>query len=109
MIAAWGLFISPLRSCFSWYGLLQPPALLRYTENMAVKAIQQGQVWREESTGESFLVTKLYSEVFSQFAILRPADASAPDAETRRIKVSKTEQGMTLPGYVFTQDSNQEF
>jgi hypothetical protein len=76
---------------------------------MAVKAIQLGQVWREEASGQSFLVTKLYSEVFSQYAMLRPADASAPSAETRRIKVSKTPQGMLLPGYVFTQDSNQEF
>lgn len=76
---------------------------------MAVKAIQQGQVWREEASGQSFLVTKLYNEVFSQFAILRPADASAPNAETRRVKVSKSPQGMLLPGYVFTQDSNQEF
>jgi hypothetical protein len=76
---------------------------------MAVKAIQLGQVWREETSGQSFLVTKVYSEVFSQFAILRPADASAPTAETRRIKIFKTGQGLLLPGYVFTQDSNQEF
>lgn len=76
---------------------------------MAVKMIQLGQVWREETSGSSFLVTKVYNEVFSQFAMLRPADASAPTAETRRVKVSKTAQGLMLPGYVFTQDSNQEF
>jgi hypothetical protein len=76
---------------------------------MAVKAIQLGQVWREEASGQSFLVTKVYNEVFSQLAILRPADASAPDAPTRRVKVARTPQGMLLPGYVFTQDSNQQF
>jgi hypothetical protein len=76
---------------------------------MAVKLIQLGQVWREESSGQSFLVTKVYNEVFSQYAMLRPADVSAPTAETRRIKVLKSAQGLTLPGYVFTQDSNQEF
>jgi hypothetical protein len=76
---------------------------------MAVKTIQLGQVWREETSGNSFLVTKVYNEVFSQFAMLRPADATAPTAETRRVKVSKTAQGLLLPGYVFTQDSNQEF
>jgi hypothetical protein len=76
---------------------------------MAVKAIQLGQVWREEASGQSFLVTKLYSEVFSQFAILRPADASALTAETRRIKVAKTPQGLVLPGFIFTQDTNQQF
>jgi hypothetical protein len=76
---------------------------------MAVKTIQLGQVWREDASGQSFLVTKVYNEVFSLYAILRPADVSAPTAETRRIKVSKTPQGLLLPGYVFTQDSNQEF
>ena len=76
---------------------------------MAVKAIQLGQVWREEASGQSFLVTKLYNEVFSQVAVLRIADVTAPDAETRRIKVSRTAQGMLLPGYVFTQDTNQQF
>ncbi len=76
---------------------------------MAVNTIQLGQVWREEASGKSFLITKVYNEVFSQYAMLRPADASAPTAETRRIKVSKTAQGLLLPGYVFTQDSNQEF
>jgi hypothetical protein len=76
---------------------------------MAVKTIQLGQVWREEASGQSFLVTKVYNEVFSQFAMLRPADATATTAETRRIKISKTPQGMLLPGYVFTQDSQMEF
>jgi hypothetical protein len=76
---------------------------------MAVKAIQLGQVWREEASGQSFLVTNVYNEVFSQLAILRPADASAPDAPTRRVKVARTAQGMLLPGYIFTQDSNQQF
>jgi hypothetical protein len=76
---------------------------------MAVKVVQLGQVWREEATGQSFLVTKVYSEVFSQFAMLRPADASAPSVETRRVKISKTPQGLLLPGYVFTQDPQMEF
>jgi hypothetical protein len=76
---------------------------------MAVKSIQLGQVWREEASGQSFLVTKVYSEVFSQYAMLRPANRTAPDVESRRIKVSKTPQGAFLPGYVFTQESNMEF
>ena len=40
---------------------------------MAVKAIQLGQVWTQDATSKNFLVTKLYNEVFSQFAMLRPA------------------------------------
>ncbi len=76
---------------------------------MAVKALQLGQVWRHDETGKNFLVTKLYNEVFSQYAMLRPADATAATTDTVRIKVVKTADGATLPGYTFTQDSGQEF
>jgi len=75
---------------------------------MAVKSIQLGQVWRNDQSARNYLVTKLYSEVFSQFAILRPADSSAAQAETIRIKVQKNPEGALLPGYTFTQES-QDF
>ncbi len=72
---------------------------------MAVKAIQLGQVWRSDENGVNFLVTKLYNEVFTQYAILRRADANAATEETVRVKVEKTADGATLPGYTFTQES----
>lgn len=72
---------------------------------MAVKSIQLGQVWRSDQSGLNFLVTKLYSEVFTQYAILRRADANAAAEETLRVKVEKTADGATLPGYTFTQES----
>lgn len=72
---------------------------------MAVKAIQLGQVWRHDETGKHFLVTKLYNEVFAQYAILRHADASAAQNDTTRVKVAKSAEGAVLPGYTFTQDS----
>lgn len=75
---------------------------------MSVKSIQLGQVWRNDQSGENFLVTKVYSEVFSQFAILRHADANAANADTVRVKVQKGNDSVTLPGYTFTQES-QEF
>ena len=71
---------------------------------MSVKAVQAGQIWRDDASGTNFLVTKVYSEVFTQYAMLRPADCRAPEAETIRVKVSKSDDGMTLPGYTFTQD-----
>jgi hypothetical protein len=42
--------------------------------------------------------------VFTQYAMLRPAEKNAPDAETVRVRVVKTNAGATLPGYTFTQD-----
>jgi len=71
---------------------------------VAVKSIQLGQVWRSDSDGQDYLVTKVYSEVFSQFAVLRPAGITAPDAPTVRVKVNKAANGAMLPGYTFTQD-----
>ncbi len=75
---------------------------------MAVKTIQLGQVWRNDQSGETFLVTKLYSEVFTEYAMLRRADATAATGGTVRVKVRKSSDGATLPGYTYTQDA-QEF
>jgi hypothetical protein len=75
---------------------------------MSVKSIQLGQVWTNDQTGQNYLVTKLYSEVFAQYAMLRTADAAAAETDTVRVKVQKTADGATLPGYTFTQES-QEF
>ena len=71
---------------------------------MAVKSVQLGQVWRQDSSGQDHLVTKVYSEVFSQFAVLRPAEVTAPDAPTVKVKVAKSGEGVTLPGFSFTQE-----
>ena len=35
------------------------------------KSIQIGQIWRLEETGENWLVTKTYSELFTSYAVLR--------------------------------------
>jgi hypothetical protein len=75
---------------------------------MAVKSIQLGQVWRNDQTAQNFLVTKVYDEVFTQWAILRIADSTAAKTDTVRVKVQKSNEGASLPGYTFTQDS-QDF
>ena len=73
---------------------------------MAVKSIQLGQVWRKDDDGKDYLVTKVYSEVFSQYAVLRPAEVTAPDAPTVRVKVAKGAPGASLPGFTFTQEGS---
>jgi hypothetical protein len=75
---------------------------------MAVKSIQLGQVWRNDQTGQDYLVTKLYNEVFAQFAMLREANSNAAQADTVRVKVQKSSDSATLPGYTYTQES-QDF
>ena len=73
---------------------------------MAVKTIQLGQVWRKDDNGQDYLVTKVYSEVFSQYAVLRPAEVTAPDAPTVKVKVMKSTAGSALPGFTFTQEGS---
>ena len=73
---------------------------------MAVKSIQLGQVWRKDGDGQDYLVTKVYSEAFSQYAVFRPAEVNAPDAPTTRVKVAKGAQGASIPGFTFTQDGS---
>lgn len=77
---------------------------------MAVRALQLGQLWRRDASGDVFLVTKLYSEVFSQMAVLRRAPgAGVAEGETIRVKVMRNAAGASLPGYTFTQDGGMEF
>ncbi len=73
---------------------------------MAAKSIRLGQVWRNDADGQDYLVTKVYNEVFSQFAVLRPAEVNAPDAPTVKVKVAKAAVGVALPGFTFTQDGS---
>jgi hypothetical protein len=74
--------------------------------SMAVNSIQLGQVWRSDADGQDYLVTKVYNEVFTQYAMLRPAGITAPEAPTVRVKVAKSPQGASLPGYAFTQEGS---
>ncbi|MBI3894604.1 MAG: hypothetical protein HY313_01600 [Acidobacteria bacterium] len=72
---------------------------------MSVKKILLGQVWRKDGTTDTYLVTKLYNEVFSTYAVLRKIGGE----EILRIKVEKQSDGSTLPGYVYTQDTQENF
>jgi len=91
---------------FVTQAVIDAPNSCPYPEFMAVKSIQLGQVWRNDSDGQDYLVTKVYSEVFTQYATLRPAGLSAPDTPTVRVKVSKGSAGAGLPGYTFTQEGS---
>jgi hypothetical protein len=71
-----------------------------------VKSVKLGQVWRKDEDGNDYLVTKVYSEVFTQYAVLRPAAVTAPDAPTVRVKVAKGADGISLPGFTFTQEGS---
>jgi hypothetical protein len=70
---------------------------------VAVATIRLGQLWKLNETGDTWLVTKIYSQVFASYAVLRKVGGT--DADVRRIKVDKTGNGASLPGFTFTQES----
>jgi hypothetical protein len=69
-----------------------------------VPSIQLGQLWKLNNSGDTWLVTKLYSEAFSSYAMLRKVGGT--DGDVRRVKVEKSSEGATLPGYTFAQEAD---
>ena len=72
---------------------------------MPVRRIQMGQVWKKDETGETYLVTKLYTEALSTMAVLRKTGAETESM--LRIKVEHTGDTQTLPGFSFAQDTEE--
>jgi hypothetical protein len=72
---------------------------------MPVRKIQLGQVWKMSGTGDDYLVTKLYSEALATFAILRKAGAETENKV--RVRVENVAEGQNLPGFVYTQQTDQ--
>jgi len=72
---------------------------------MSVAKVQPGQVWLLDGTEESWLVTKVYSEAFTSYAMLRKAGGS--DDDVRRLKIVKSAAGVALPGFKFSQESEE--
>ena len=71
---------------------------------MRARKVQVGQVWKKDDNGESFLITKVYNEALATFAVLRKAgNETEPPV---RIKVSLAGAAQTLPGYTYSQESD---
>lgn len=65
---------------------------------MSQRKIQIGQLWKKDGTGDVFLVTRVYSEALSTIVVLRKSGAEAENVV--RVKVERTAEGPSLPGYV---------
>ena len=61
-----------------------------------------GQVWKKNGTEDTFLVTKLYKEVFSTFAVLRKIGGE----DILRVKVEQVGDSAKLPGFTNAQDAD---
>jgi len=64
---------------------------------MSVRKIQIGQLWRKDGTGETYLVTRVYTEALSTIVVLRKSGAE--EESQVRVKVERTSDGQNLPGF----------
>jgi hypothetical protein len=69
-----------------------------------VRKLQVGQVWKKDDGGEQYLVTKIYNEALATYAVLRKAGTET--GPPIRVKVAHSGQAVSLPGFTFTQESD---
>ena len=67
-------------------------------KDMGARKIQIGQLWKQNGTGDTYLVTRVYTEALSTIAVLRKSGAE--EGTLVRVKVERTQDGQGLPGYV---------
>ena len=73
---------------------------------MAAQSIRIGQVWKRVGTGETFLVTRLYTEALATIAVLRPTGAASQTTQTMiRVRVERRGESQGLPGFAMATDS----
>ncbi len=72
---------------------------------MSVSKIQIGQLWKKESTGDIYLVTRLYSEALSTIVVLRKSGAE--DQALIRVRAERTTAGQTIPGFSPAQEDEK--
>jgi hypothetical protein len=68
---------------------------------MGARKVQVGQVWKKDDTGDTFLITKVYNEALTTYAVLRKTGAETEPPI--RIKVVHTAQASLLSGFTPTQ------
>jgi len=71
---------------------------------VATKKILLGQVWKKDGTEDTYLVTKIYAEALASYAVLRKTGAEGEPPV--RVRIIHTGGGADLPGFTFTQKSD---
>jgi hypothetical protein len=83
------------------------PRLRTLQSGMAnsVSKIQIGQLWKKDETGETYLVTRVYSEALTTMATLRKSGAESEALV--RVKVERAAGGQTLAGFSPAQEDER--
>ena len=64
---------------------------------MSTRNIRIGQLWKKDGTGETYLVTRVYTEALSTIVVLRKSGAE--EESQMRVKVERTSAGQNIPGF----------
>jgi len=72
---------------------------------MSVAKIQIGQLWKKDGTGDTYLVTRLYTEALSTVVTLRKSGAEGE--ALIRVRVERTRTGQSLPGFSPAQEDEK--
>jgi hypothetical protein len=72
---------------------------------MPVPKIQIGQLWKKDGTGDTYLVTRVYTEALSTMVVLRKS-GSEGEALTR-VKSERHSAGYALPGFTPAQEDER--
>jgi hypothetical protein len=72
---------------------------------MGVKKIQIGQLWKKNGTGDTYLVTRVYTEALNTMVILRRSGAE--DESLTRVRVERTPTGHNIPGFSPAQEEEK--
>jgi hypothetical protein len=61
---------------------------------MAISKIQIGQLWKKDGTGDTYLVTRVYSEALTTMVVLRKSGSE--DEALIRVRAERTANGGQL-------------
>lgn len=64
---------------------------------MSVNKIQIGQLWKKDGTGDTYLVTRVYSEALTTMIVLRKSGSE--DEALTRVRAERTPKGQNIPGF----------
>jgi hypothetical protein len=72
---------------------------------MSARKAQIGQLWKKEATGETYLVTRVYSEALSTMAVLRKSGAE--QEAIIRVRIERLGDAQTIPGFSPAQEDEK--
>jgi hypothetical protein len=64
---------------------------------MAISKIQIGQLWKKDGTGDTYLVTRVYTEAVTTIVVLRKSGSE--DEALIRVRAERTANGQIIRGF----------